>query len=581
MKIIKLIKMKKIVIVFCIGVLLASCKDFLEEKPYDFISPENLQTSPVGIRQMVTGMYSVFFNAQMFRNESWIYLTLCDDEWTNGVEWVMSTYGVGNFKGGWIYNNSGNDPYYVFYRIIVAANHVLEALPNVSFEAADRGIKEQYEGEALTLRALAYFYLVQMYGPVPLHLRSDDPTAMARSSVKDVYNQIVADLHVAERKLYVDSKRPSSIKRGHITKGAAQLLLAKAYNTMGSGSLTDADITVPITITRLADGQIVRNEKVISKNKVDGYDFNPMVAYDSAKSVAIRLMETREYEMSSFSDTWNPAKNGGNEFIFALETDSIFPEYTTSFNKVITPVGLKGQGWLHYTKDLYYLYDLSDERGKYGIAHAFQSGNQINGTWLLQFFPPEDSLYWQEEQTTIPKGYYLTDLNSNKCFLMKWYVGDSKNPKVTLDASEGSITTNPTQNFPLLRYTEAYLILAEAETELNGPTTVAFDALDVVRSYRYNIDNYEIERSMTKQQLRSYIQDERTREFIGEGYRRFDMIRWGIYLQVMNEVDSRRPNLNNQNQIISKKRERKHLLHPVPTIEIDGNTAFGANNFGW
>jgi starch-binding outer membrane protein, SusD/RagB family len=569
-----MIQAKKIILsLFCTGLLLSSCTDFLDEKPYSFLSPENLETTPTGVKQMVTGMYSVFFNAQMFRNESWIYITFCDNEWTDGVEWAMSTYGVGNFSGGWIYNNSGNDPYYVFYRIVRAANSVLEALPNVEFDESEGNIKGQFEGEALTLRSWAYFNLVQMYGVVPLHLKTDDPSTMLRTPITEVYDQIIKDLHTAEGKLYLKSETP--LARGHITKGAAQLLLAKVYNTIGSGSLTNAEVTVPVNITRLPNREIVRDEQTFTKNKVMGYDFDPMVAYDSAKAVALRLMETHEYEMERYAYTWNPSNFGGDDFVFAIETDSL-AGFTTVFNKVLTPVGLGGQGWLHYTKDLYYLYDSLDERGLLGIAHRFKYQDNV-----MQIFPPEDLSYYQAHYAA--QNPYA-DINSNSCYVMKWYTGNAEVPRVNLSGE--SIVNSPTQNYPLLRYTEAYFILAEAENEINGPTTMAYDALDEVRYWRYrpdskNPDYYKMNRTLSQQQLRSYILEERNREFIGEELRRFDLIRWGIYLQVMNAVSYRAPYLDNQTQIISKKREQKHLLYPVPTIEIDGNTAFGANNPGW
>src|SRR5690606_31458118 len=97
----------------------------------------------------------------------------------------------------------------------------------------DAPLKEQYEGEALTMRALAYFYLVQMYGALPLRLRTDEPDNMPRSPIAAVYTQIIQDLQLAESKLFLNSERPRAIKRGHFTKGAAQLLMAKVYNTMG------------------------------------------------------------------------------------------------------------------------------------------------------------------------------------------------------------------------------------------------------------------------------------------------------------------------------------------------------------
>ncbi len=572
--------MKKVLLFLCLVVSLQSCKDFLHETPYDFVSPENLQSSTAGVKQMVTGMYSVFFNAQMFRNEAWIYLTACDDEWTNGLEWVMGTYGVGNFKGGWIYNNSGNDPYYVFYRMIRAANAVLEVLPNVTFSPEEAQLKAQFEGEALTMRALAYFYLVQMYGPLPLRVRTDAPDNMPRSAVTDVYDQILRDLREAESKLFLNSARPSAIKRGHFTKGAAQLLMAKVYSTMASGAMPSGEVTAPIHLSRNAAGELVRVEQTFAKNKVAGYDFDWQVAYDSARTVAKRLIDTREYQMQRFGPTWNPANFGGTEFVFALETDSLYAQATTSFNRFFSPPGLKGTGWMRYAKDLYYLYDLNDDRGQHGIAREFKSNNLMpNGIWRRQFFPAEDSLYYYDRYG---RNNVMANLNDNSCFLMKWYLGDAGNPTVLLSQNDaGTVVTTPTQNLPLLRYTEAFLILAEAENELSGPTAVAYDALDEIRRYRFRQGTPGMARDLDRQGLRSFILDERTREFIGEGYRRFDLIRWGIYLQVMNAVDSRAPFANSQDQIISKKRESMHLLHPVPTIEIDGNTDFGPNNPGW
>lgn len=574
-------RLKKLSTYLSVGILLSlsSCKDFLIETPYDFVSPENIQNSPSGVKQLITGMYGTFFNAQMFRNESWIYLTCSDNDWTNGLDWVMGTYGVGNFAGGWIYNNPGNDPYYVFYRMIRSANTVLSVLPGVEFPREEEALVTQFEGEALTMRALAYFYLVQMYGPVPLHLRVDDPANKVRSPITDVYAQIIQDLNSAEQKLFLKSKTPNGIKRGHFTKGAAQLLLAKVYATMASGALENVDITVPLAIERTTQGEIVRTEKTFTKNKVAGYQFEPLVAYDSVRAVVKRLIDSREYEIERFASTWNPANFGGTDFVFALETDSATQVAFTPFNRFFTPPGLKGQGWLHYTKDLYYLYDSKDERGIYGIAKEWKSNNKMpNGVWKRQFFPAEDSLEVFEKYG---RGNVLTDTNSNSCYIMKWYVGNAANPRVLLQEGEAeNIVTTPTQNFPLLRFAEAYLLLAEAENELNGGSDAAIQSLNTIRSYRFT-NGYEELGPMNQQQLRSFILDERNREFIGEGYRRFDLLRWGIYLQVMNGVELRRPNLDNDNGIISKRREQKHLLYPVPTIEIDGNTLFGPNNLGW
>src|SRR5207248_9045231 len=82
--------------------------------------------------------------------------------------------------------------------------------------------------EVRFLRALYYFDLVQMYGPVTLKLEptTTASTQFTRAPVDSVYDAIINDLKYAEATL------PSVAKEyGRATKGAAQHLLAKVYLT--------------------------------------------------------------------------------------------------------------------------------------------------------------------------------------------------------------------------------------------------------------------------------------------------------------------------------------------------------------
>ena len=57
--------------------------------------------------------------------------------------------------------------------------------------------------------------------------------------------------------------------------------------------------------------------------------------------------------------------------------------------------------------------------------------------------------------------------------------------------------------------------------------------------------------------------------------RRNDLIRWGIYLQVMNAIGYYDENDN------IKEREEKHLLFPLPVDEVNANPYIDKNNPGW
>ena len=60
-----------------------------------------------------------------------------------------------------------------------------------------------------------------------------------------------------------------------------------------------------------------------------------------------------------------------------------------------------------------------------------------------------------------------------------------------------------------------------------------------------------------------------------EGDRRWDIIRWGIYLPAMNALGGADEPGN------VKERSEKHLLFPLPTLEVLTNKGIDANNPGW
>jgi len=99
-------------------------------------------------------------------------------------------------------------------------------------------------------------------------------------------------------------------------------------------------------------------------------------------------------------------------------------------------------------------------------------------------------------------------------------------------------------NWPLMRYSDVLLMLAEADNELNGPTDVAKSALKLVRdrafaksaTYTKDVTNYVDSISASKDQFFKAIVNERAWEFGGECLRRFDLIRWNNYGEIVNKV---------------------------------------------
>jgi tetratricopeptide (TPR) repeat protein len=114
------------------------------------------------------------------------------------------------------------------YALIKNANNVISGLSSSS--TLTPALKNQLLGEAKFIRAFTYFYLVNLYGDVPLPLKDDyaafENATLPRSPASAVYTQVIADLTEAQNLL------PTSYTgtfRGRINKYAACSLLARVY----------------------------------------------------------------------------------------------------------------------------------------------------------------------------------------------------------------------------------------------------------------------------------------------------------------------------------------------------------------
>ncbi len=130
-------------------------------------------------------------------------------------------------------NNVQSEDYYQsMYEIIFRANNVLNFI-----DVADASNQAAYQAEAKFLRALAYFNLVRLYGPVPLVTQVAGPTdnelLFTRAPEDQVYAQIISDLQEAITNLDNSYKSRAS-------SAAAQGILAKVYLSQPSPNYSGA-----------------------------------------------------------------------------------------------------------------------------------------------------------------------------------------------------------------------------------------------------------------------------------------------------------------------------------------------------
>jgi hypothetical protein len=137
-------------------------------------------------------------------------------------------------------------------------------------------VQQQLLGEAKFMRAFLYFYLVNLYGDVPLLINPDWQinVQVSRAPATQVYQQIITDLKEAQNLLsnsYLDANlQPYTgvAERVRPTSWAATALLARTYLYMGDWVNAEAQATTLInsplyTLTSLGDAFLKNKTEAI------------------------------------------------------------------------------------------------------------------------------------------------------------------------------------------------------------------------------------------------------------------------------------------------------------------------------
>ena len=118
------------------------------------------------------------------------------------------------------------------YQTIYGANSVIEGIAASSAGTLTDSVRKELTAEARFVRAFCYFYLVNLFGDVPLALTVDfnKTRNMPRTPAKDVYQQIILDLKDAQAGLAADySAAGPAMERTVPNRWAATALLARVY----------------------------------------------------------------------------------------------------------------------------------------------------------------------------------------------------------------------------------------------------------------------------------------------------------------------------------------------------------------
>lgn len=421
--------MKKIAYLYFLVILLSicSCKKFLDTKPTDFLSPVNYFNKESDIDLAVNAIYNSLYMQPIYGGTYPGRMNMMADEGFHARETEIS--------GLRVYNYSTNDTdlenfWKSCYTGISGANLVLENLhkPNMSDER-----RAQIKGEALFLRGYFYFMLVQNFGRVPVILStvtSPENTDVPQASIKEVYDQVLADMEAAEP-LVVPIKALGF--GGKVNKSAVRGILARVNLYMAGHPLKDQ--------SRYAEA------RKWAKKAIDDTEAAHVLNPDFAK-IFINYCEDK-YDINE--SIWEAELWGNNSTVYgAYGRISSFLGIASSNADIGT-----AYGFINSNAKLYRLYDTNDLRRDWTIApFAYAS----NGT----------------------KNYFTTSTNA------QIYTRNSGKWRREYELVIPKTPHNSPVNFPILRYSDILLMFAEAENQLNGgPTQDAYDAINKVRERAY------------------------------------------------------------------------------------------------
>ena len=132
-------------------------------------------------------------------------------------------------------------------------------------------------------------------------------------------------------------------------------------------------------------------------------------------------------------------------------------------------------------------------------------------------------------------------------------------------------TTSSDLNWTVLRYAEVLLTLAEASNEANGPTAVAYDAVNAVRK-RAELPELK---GLSKEELREAIWRERWYELSFENKTWYDMVR---LRKAFNVTTKKFENYVGHKFSYGPTLKDRELLFPIPTAEIRNNSKLKQNS---
>lgn len=607
--------------------LTASCSDILDEQPRSSYDPTFFKTEK-GVEGGVTSMYA---HLRYIYGQAYYYNSCLTG--TDEATWGWSAdgnfkdadlSGVGNLTA----TTCRSDALWgTAFSNINTANGVIE-------NGAEVGVNESLVSEARFFRAFDYFLLVQTFGGVPLDLGSGElkfnitpSRTSVRNTVPEVYTKaIFPDLLTAIENLPANPR-----VTGGVTKTVARLYLAKAYLTYAWWLKNPNNIpTYPECQRTDPDGhdaawyfQQAYDVAVTAIENPGPFglqeSFWMVNAGPNDRNMEILLyadhtQEDEYYNGGSLSYggggapdnfagwmmNWNytDARSADNQAVINRIAEQC---YGRPWTRMAPPLGVFTKTFADKVNDSRYDGTFTTVyRGNWSTAgQNWESVTNANGMKVKErepifsfVFQDMDKIDYAGEGSksnlgagTLPdRADWVLGLDAVGRYVYPglWKLGPYRTDN---GSGAGQPNAGSTRPYNIAKFSELYLVAAEAAVE-GAATQAGKSARDLVNVLRAragrwtysNAEYKEVDRDFSAEMTAAtpatidinYILDERNREFYGEGYRWFDLVRtqkWNEYADsyvICGGKGDHNP------QTYSRTIEAFHYLRPIPQGQLDG-----------
>ncbi|QJB32623.1 RagB/SusD family nutrient uptake outer membrane protein [Chitinophaga oryzae] len=256
-----------------IALFTTSCKKFLDiPGPETSTNQDNVYQYDNTAASVLTGLYAQMMNeffSGSITSISLIQELAADNLVLNNItETGYLNWWRNNMTPDYFTTGGYNNYFSNFYPKIYITNAAIEGLEKSN--ALTPSVKQRLLGESFFLRALYYFYLVNLYGDIPIVLTSNysQNDHIGSSNREAVYKQIEEDLQQSIRLLndrYVDASiTNNTTERLRPNISTAQALLARVQ--LYTKKYADAEATCTQIIDKIKDYELSPLDSVFIKN---------------------------------------------------------------------------------------------------------------------------------------------------------------------------------------------------------------------------------------------------------------------------------------------------------------------------